>query len=211
MRMPPKPKFTREQIVNAALALISERGVEALTARELAHRLDCSTRPIFTMFKDMDELRGEARRLAAKRIEESAQWEMQRSGEFLQAQLRIVRFAVEDPNLYKLVFLTNNGPLSDLDDVEMDTHAMVSGYATFIAKEYGLTQQEAELLFMHAWTLCNGVGAISATQRAMHPANYISRFFEEDLNAMSAYLKARREVDDKSLECAEREEVAKAS
>ena len=33
--MPPKPKFTREEIVDAALSIVSERGVDALTAREL--------------------------------------------------------------------------------------------------------------------------------------------------------------------------------
>lgn len=33
--MPPKPKCTKEQIVKAALKLVSERGEKALTAREL--------------------------------------------------------------------------------------------------------------------------------------------------------------------------------
>ena len=31
--MPPKPKFTKEEIVAAALELVSQRGMEALTAR----------------------------------------------------------------------------------------------------------------------------------------------------------------------------------
>lgn len=43
--MPPKPKFTREELVLASLAIVGEQGVEALTARELAKRLGCSTRP----------------------------------------------------------------------------------------------------------------------------------------------------------------------
>ena len=30
--MPPKPMFTREEIVQAALDIVSERGIEALTA-----------------------------------------------------------------------------------------------------------------------------------------------------------------------------------
>ena len=59
--MPPKPKFSRDEIVQAALALVSEKGAEALTARELGMRLGSSARPIFTVFKGMEELQGEVR------------------------------------------------------------------------------------------------------------------------------------------------------
>ena len=51
--MPPKPKFTREQVVDAALELVSKKGIEALTARELGAQLGSSACPIFTAFKNM--------------------------------------------------------------------------------------------------------------------------------------------------------------
>ena len=37
--MPPKPKFTREEIVAAALDIVRERGLKGLTARDLGARL----------------------------------------------------------------------------------------------------------------------------------------------------------------------------
>lgn len=37
--MPPKPKFTKEEIVQAALDVVSRKGVEALTAKELGDAL----------------------------------------------------------------------------------------------------------------------------------------------------------------------------
>ena len=55
--MPPKPKFTREEIVTTCLALIRERGESALTAREIGKRLGASSSPIFTVFEDMDDLK----------------------------------------------------------------------------------------------------------------------------------------------------------
>lgn len=36
--MPPKPKFTKDEIVQAALEVVSQKGVEALTAKELGTR-----------------------------------------------------------------------------------------------------------------------------------------------------------------------------
>lgn len=43
--MPPKPKFTREEIIAAALEIVSEKGIEALTAKELGEKLGSSARP----------------------------------------------------------------------------------------------------------------------------------------------------------------------
>ena len=59
--MPPKPKFTRDEIVSAALALVRERGESALTAREVGKALGVSSSPIFTTFRDMDELKAAVR------------------------------------------------------------------------------------------------------------------------------------------------------
>lgn len=55
--MPPKAKFTKEEIVEAALGIAHESGFDALTARTLGERLGSSARPIFTVFKSMDEVR----------------------------------------------------------------------------------------------------------------------------------------------------------
>ena len=54
--MPPKPKFTREEIVRVALEVVSQKGVEALTAKELGAALGTSARPIFTVFSSMKGL-----------------------------------------------------------------------------------------------------------------------------------------------------------
>lgn len=64
--MPPKPKFTREEIVAAALQVVRTRGLEALTTREIAAELGTSTRPIFTYFESMEQVRAEVRKAAEK-------------------------------------------------------------------------------------------------------------------------------------------------
>ncbi len=71
--MPPKPKFTREEIVEAALMIAADRGIKALTSRELGAALGSSARPIFTVFESMQEVRAEVRRAALARFEEYAE------------------------------------------------------------------------------------------------------------------------------------------
>ena len=51
--MPPSVKFTKEEIVNAALQVVREKGAAALTTRQIAAVLGVSTRPIFTYFQNM--------------------------------------------------------------------------------------------------------------------------------------------------------------
>ena len=54
--MPPKSKFTKDEIVEAALNIVKTDGIEALTSRALGAYLGSSARPIFTVFRNMDEV-----------------------------------------------------------------------------------------------------------------------------------------------------------
>ncbi len=54
--MPPKAKFDKDEIMKTALSIVENDGMDALTARTLGQRLGSSARPIFTIFKNMDEV-----------------------------------------------------------------------------------------------------------------------------------------------------------
>jgi AcrR family transcriptional regulator len=56
MKMPPKNKFTREEIVEAAFEIAKEEGLSKITARSVASRLNSSVAPIYVNFKTIEEL-----------------------------------------------------------------------------------------------------------------------------------------------------------
>jgi len=64
--MPPKAKFSREQIVKGAFDIVRKNGMSALTARRLGEALGSSARPIFTVFESMDEVIAEVVKSAKK-------------------------------------------------------------------------------------------------------------------------------------------------
>lgn len=64
--MPPKVKFTREDIINAAFAVVEEQGLKALTARSVASKLGSSTAPVYHHFSNMNELAMEVIRKTQK-------------------------------------------------------------------------------------------------------------------------------------------------
>ena len=52
--MAPKNKFTREEMVDAAIRVVRAKGMEALTAKAIAEELGISAQPVFTCFSTMD-------------------------------------------------------------------------------------------------------------------------------------------------------------
>ena len=67
--MPPKSKYTREEILDVAYQMAKEQGLESVVARELGKRLGTSSSPIFTAFKNMEELQDEICKRAMKEFE----------------------------------------------------------------------------------------------------------------------------------------------
>ena len=160
--MPPKPKFTREEIVAAALDLVSERGMRALTSRDLAARLGSSPRPIFTVFKNMDELQDEVRNAALRRFEEFAKKPSDYKPEFKRFGMQMIHFAIEEPKLYQLLYMTESGVPKSFDDLFARLGGVAETSIGVIEADYGLTSEEAKLLFRQMWIYTFGIGALCA-------------------------------------------------
>ena len=83
-----------------AFRLIRERGHEALTARSLASALGCSTQPIMYQFPNLDELR----ELTYQKADVFHTEYLLAAGDILEMGLRYVRFAKEEPQLFRFLF-----------------------------------------------------------------------------------------------------------
>ena len=160
--MPPKPKFSREEIVAAALDLVSRRGPEALTARNLGECLGSSARPIFTVFENMVDLRRAVRDAAMARFEAYGQRVLPEGPEFRQAGMQMLLFAREEPRLYQLLFLGHRESADFDADVFGELGPMAERCVAAICRDYGLPEPEARLLFEHVWIYTFGLGTLCA-------------------------------------------------
>ena len=157
--MPPKVKITKEDIINTALELVRKNGVDAINARSIAAALNCSTQPVFSNFRTMDEL-CEAVIVASYEIYQSFLFREAESGKYPQYKsfgMAYIRFAKEEKELFKLLFMRNRKgkelmPTSDFDaSVEM------------IMKANGVSKEKAELMHLEMWTCVHGIGTMLAT------------------------------------------------
>ena len=56
--MPPRKRIFREDILKAAVQLVQEEGTAALSVRNIARTLRCSTQPIYSEFENMETAGG---------------------------------------------------------------------------------------------------------------------------------------------------------
>ena len=110
--MPPRVKFQREEIVDAALQIVQEKGIDAVTAREVAQALKVSVGPIFTWFETMEQLKLAVYARARDRYRAYIEHGLAGPIPFLGVGQQYIRFAREEPELYKLLFLTKPGAVS---------------------------------------------------------------------------------------------------
>lgn len=190
--MPPKPKFTKEEIVTAALELVSEKGIEALTARELGVRLGSSARPIFTVFNSMEEVQVEVRAAALKRFESYTEKAMHYTPVFKQVGMQMILFAIEEPKLYQLVYMSENAGATDFEGIVDRLGDVAQLCVDVIQRDYSLSEKDAKALFEHVWIYTFGIGALCATGMCRFSQDEIIQMLGQDFMAMLFYAKSGR-------------------
>lgn len=176
--MPPKPRFSREEIVSAALEIVTEHGPSALTARALGAQLGSSARPIFTVFENMEEVSQQVRLAAARQFQQDVRSQISGLPYFKAIGMNMVRFAMEKPRLFQLLYMQGNPQAEDLtlffhlDDLAAESVAT-------LRQEYGLDQPRAEKLFRQVWIHTYGISALCAAG--------VCRFDQQEVSDMLTF------------------------
>lgn len=190
--MPPKPKFTREEMVEAALELVARRGAEALTARELGAALGSSARPIFTVFRGMDELQQAVREAAMRRFEQFVRQPVANMPVFKQVGLQMVRFAMQEPKLYQLLFMQENADTAGFEDMSRALGGTAKICMEAIRRDYGLTPEEARTLFENVWIYTFGIGALCAAHACRFSEEKLGQMLTSQFQAMMLLMRSAR-------------------
>lgn len=173
--MPPKPKFTRDQVAAAAFQMIKEGGVSALTARDLGSRLGTSARPIFTLFKNMEEVKQTARELAIREFMSYISDYQEYTPAFKRIGMMIVRYGIHEPELFKLLFLQEHSRGVTFEQALHDLDGMDETCIQLVMRDYELTREQAKLLFEQMWTHALGLGTMCAMGVCDLPEEEIGR------------------------------------
>lgn len=148
--MPPKAKFTRQEIVEAAVDIARRAPLEAVTAQELASVLGTSTRPVFTYFRTLEE----AGKIYGRYVERG----LSTDPPFKGYGMETIRFAREEPNLFRLLFLRRR------DTAEFPpTENHSADIRRAIRETFSLTDAQADELHRHLWIYVHGLCTLIVT------------------------------------------------
>ena len=188
--MPPKAKFTKEQITKAALCVVSEKGAQALTAKELGAALGTSTTPIFTVFNSMQEVQDAVMLAAMERFEEYAHKAAHLGPVFKQVGMQMILFAKEEPKLYQLIFMSSISEAQTFDDIYAHLGSVADECLDVLQKDYDLSKENAKTLFEHVWIHTFGIGALCATGVCDFSHEQIAEMLTQDFTAMMMLMKS---------------------
>ena len=188
--MPPKAKFTKEQITKAALCVVSEKGAQALTAKELGAALGTSTTPIFTVFHSMQEVQDAVMLAAMERFEEYAHKAAHLGPVFKQVGMQMILFAKEEPKLYQLIFMSSISEAQTFDDIYAHLGSVADECLDVLQKDYDLSKENAKTLFEHVWIHTFGIGALCATGMCDFSHEQIAQMLTQDFTAMMMLMKS---------------------
>lgn len=168
--MPPKCRFTREEIIQAALDLTAEKGVGALTARGLAQRLGSSAKPIFGLFANMEEVQQEVVKAANLRYQEYLRQDMSagRYPPYKASGMAYIRFAREQKELFKLLFMR------DRTHEEKAAGDELEALLGLIQKNMGLSRDDAYRFHLEMWIYVHGIATMIATAYLEWDMDFIS-------------------------------------
>ena len=142
--MPPKIRVTREEILDAACALARTQGADAVNARAVAKKLNCSTQPVFSNFESMAALRqalidrsfAEYGRYMASVTRDSAYPPYKAGG------MAYIGWARKEKELFKLLFMRPR------TDESANEQALFEDMATKVSDLTGLNREEARLFHL---------------------------------------------------------------
>lgn len=189
--MPPKAKFTREEIITAALSIIRENGVDALTARELGARLGSSARPVFTVFEGMQEVLYEAIKEAKAIYRSYVERGLLEVPAFKGVGMEYIRFAREEAKLFQLLFMTEKEDVPEFISVLPTIEDSFEEILGSVRNSYQLNEEDALKLYQHLWIYTHGIATLCATKVCTFSAEEISEMLTEVCTSILKEIKTR--------------------
>lgn len=177
--MPQKAKFTREEIIKQAVILVEEKGIEFLTARALGERLGSSARPIFTIFKNMDEVISAVYDYANEIYQNYISDGLSDTLAFKGVGTMYIRFASEHSKLFQLLFMKEQNVVPKSSEVLGLIEDSYQKILDSITKNYNVSEEFAKELYFNLWVYSHGIAVLITTKMCKFSDEEISNKLTE--------------------------------
>lgn len=164
--MPPKTKITKEMILQTVLEITRQAGFEAVNARRIAGELHCSTRPLFTCYKNMEELKRDFLAFAYVYYEQyvAAYGSTGKVSPYLLFPLSYIAFAREEAHLFQLLFI-NDMDLEMTKPKDFYKEPDNEKRARAFSQILGIGPEQAKEIFLDLFLYTHGIAVLTAAKK----------------------------------------------
>ena len=161
--MAPKFKFTKEEVLTVTIDFIRENGIEALTARELAKKLESSTKVIFSLFSNMKNLEDEAKFAAENIFSEKVNLALKDDSPFKRLGVEYILFSKNEPKLFQWLFMRKGIEVESFKDFLPMRDYEYRSVIESIDEEYKISIENAKKFYEHLFIYSHGIATLTVT------------------------------------------------
>ena len=181
--MPTKIRISKDMILDAAFEIVRKDGMEKLSNRELANKLNCSIRPIYYQFENVEEMQKELylkiEQYFYKFILDNMVEEIPK---YKQVGINYIKFAKKEKKLFQTLFMT---------DVGLTPDAFVSKAGEdykeiekFIKISANIKEEDIKDFHTKMWIFCHGIATLVANDTIKLTDNQIQDLLSCEFQAL---------------------------
>lgn len=159
--MPPKPKITKEMIIDAAFQIARTQGADKITARSISGQLNCSTQPVLYYFATVDEIK-EAVYQKADEYHSRYLMNLEKddTNPMLTIGMNYIRFAIEEGELFRFLFQSNE--FTGTSVMGLVQQKETAPFITILQEEAGISPEAAKEIFATLFLFAHGYASLFA-------------------------------------------------
>lgn len=181
--MPTTIRITKEMILNAAFDITRNEGIEKLSNREIAKKMNCSIRPIYYQFKNSEEL---YKALYNKINSYFYDFIMKNIADdiphYKQIGINYIKFAQEETNLFKVLFMSLARNLPNTF-VETDKTGF-AGVVAAIKLSTHLSDKAIKSFHTKMWIFVHGIATLTVSRSFKFTDEQIKDLLSQEFQAL---------------------------
>ena len=170
-------------IINTAFEIAREKGFEKISNRELAKKMNCSIRPIYYQFKNVEELNKELYKKIERYFYEFLIDNMIKDVPlYKQIGINYIKFAIAENNLFKFLFMTEikDEPSAFITTDEKGFEEVVKA----IKISTKLSDKDIKSFHIKMWIFAHGIATLSATKSVKFTDEQIQDLLSQEFQAL---------------------------
>ncbi len=181
--MPKELKITKDMIIDAAFQIARSDGLDKVSNREIALRLNCSIRPIYYQFKNVEELNKELYFKVEKYFYKYLMDNMREDiPKYKQVGINYIKFAKEEKKLFQMLFMTKTEYLPD--EFVSSAGKNYMHLKDIIRLSTDLKDEDIKKFHIKMWIFTHGIASLVASNTVQFSDKQIQELLSHEFQAL---------------------------